>query len=57
MSGRGPETPELEFELNLGVAVSLGGLMNHEIWKSQNPFLASRTLSWRVVLRIGNHRS
>lgn len=51
MSGRGQETPEFEFEPNLGVAVSLGGLINHKIWKSQN------RLSWRVVLSNGNHRS
>lgn len=41
MSGRGQETLEFEFEHNLGVAMSLGGSMNHSIWKAQNPFLAS----------------
>lgn len=47
MSGRGQETPEFEFEPNLGVAVSLGGLINHKIWKSQNPFLASCSEQWK----------
>lgn len=38
MSGRGQETPEFEFEPNLGVAVSLGGFDKSQDLEITEPF-------------------